>query len=138
MKWNKREAPASLIREIAAKYKLDLLYAAVLTRRGIVKPEELLFYLEKDLRFLHNPFLFRDMEDAVDRVLLAIDEQEKILIFGDRDTDGVSATVLLYEALKKLQADVSWDVPCEEEKYGLSIESIDRFADEFGSLIITV
>lgn len=138
MKWNKREAPASLIREIAAKYKLDLLYAAVLARRGIVKPEELLFYLEKDLRFLHNPFLFRDMEDAVDRVLLAIDEQEKILIFGDRDTDGVSATVLLYEALKKLQADVSWDVPCEEEKYGLSIESIDRFADEFGSLIITV
>lgn len=138
MKWNKREAPASLIHELAAKYKLDLLSAAILARRGIVKPEELLFYLEKDLRFLHNPFLFRDMEDAVDRVQLALDEQEKILIFGDRDTDGVSATVLLYEALKKLQADVRWEVPCEEEKYGLSVESVNRFADEFGSLIITV
>ncbi len=138
MKWNKREASASVIRGIAETYNIDLLAAAVLARRGVTSPEDLLFYLERDLRFLHNPFLFRDMEDAVDRVLLALDEEEKILIFGDRDADGVSSTVLLYEALKKMNADVSWDVPCEEEKYGLSAERLDRFAGDFGSLVITV
>ena len=101
-------------------------------------PEDMLFYLEDDTRFLRNPFLFSQMEDAVDRILLAVDEEEKVLVFGDRDADGVSATTLMIEALAGLGLEARYRLPDEDEKYGLSRAAIDEFAADYGSLIITV
>ncbi|HOZ71517.1 MAG TPA: single-stranded-DNA-specific exonuclease RecJ [Spirochaetales bacterium] len=138
MRWKKRDVSPQAIRELAERFGLDLLSASVLARRGVLSPEEVLYYLEDDLRFQRNPFLFSQMEDAVDRILLAADEGEKVLVFGDRDADGVSATTLMMEALASLGVDARYRLPTEDEKYGLSRAAVDEFAADYGSLIVTV
>ena len=138
MNWQKKEIGPELVNAIIKKYGCDPLTAAILVRRGIIEGEEILFYLEDDMRYLHSPFLFKNMEDAVDRILNAKEEGEKVLIFGDRDVDGITSTTLLYEALNKLGLDVSWRIPTGDESYGLSIEAVEKHAEQDGTLIITV
>lgn len=138
MRWVKREASPLAVKELASKYGVDALTASILARRGITAPEDLLYFLEEDPRYLHNPFLFEGMEDAVDRLLLARDEEEKVLVFGDRDADGVTSTVILVEALRDFGLETSWQVPAENQAYGLSIGAIDAFAEAGGTLILTV
>lgn len=118
------------------KYKL--LLASILTRRNVTKGDDLLYYLEDNLSFEHNPFCFNQMEDAVERILAAREEEEKVLIFGDRDVDGVTSTAILFQQLKKMNMDVSYRLPVDEEAYGLSMEAVDDFAAQNGTLIITV
>ncbi len=138
MKWNKKEVSPQSVKELATRYGLDLLTASIFARRGITDPAELLFYLEDDPRYLRNPFLFAQMEDAVDRILLAADEAEKVLVFGDRDTDGVTSTALMVESLRELGIEASWRVPLAREAYGLSIAAVEEFAGQGGTLIVTV
>lgn len=138
MKWLKEEIDTSLVKAMARAFEIDTLTASILARRKVTRPEQVLYYLESDQRFLHNPFLFESMEDAIDRILLAMDEGEKVLVFGDSDTDGVTATTLMVEALASIGLAASWRVPRGEEPYGLSNAAIDDFAKEGGSLIITV
>lgn len=139
MRWHKREIDQAEVKAIASRYGLDLLTATVLSRRGVTAPEEIRFYLERDLRFTHNPFLFDSMEDAVDRLLQAVEEGERIKIFGDRDVDGITSTVLMYSALKELGADVDWALPNGDDPYGLTIAAVNRFIDEGGgTLLVTV
>jgi single-stranded-DNA-specific exonuclease len=138
MKWNKKDINPATVRELASRFDLDLLSASVLARRGVTEPGELLYFVEDDPRYLHNPFLFDQMEDAVDRVLLARDEEEKVLVFGDRDADGISSTVLVYEALKSRGIDVRYKLPSEDDPYGLSTKAVEEFAADYGTLIITV
>ncbi|HSV56321.1 MAG TPA: single-stranded-DNA-specific exonuclease RecJ [Magnetospirillaceae bacterium] len=138
MKWHKKDVSPAAVKEIAVRFDLDLLAASVLARRGITAPGELLYFVEDDLRYLHNPFLFEQMEDAVDRVLQARDEGEKILVFGDRDADGITSTVLVYRALEAKGMDVRYRLPSEDEPYGLSRKAVEDFAADFGTLIITV
>ena len=138
MRWRKRDVSPAAVRELAERYGLDLLAASILARRGVTAPAEVLYFLEDDTRWLRNPFLFAGMEDAVDRLLLAADEGEKVLVFGDRDADGVTATALMVGALEDLGIDVSWRLPEEDEKYGLSRRALDEHAAAFGSLVVTV
>jgi single-stranded-DNA-specific exonuclease len=138
MKWNKKDVSPETVRELASRFDLDLLSASVLARRGLTDPSELLYFVEDDPRYLHNPFLFDEMEDAVDRALQAKDENEKVLVFGDRDADGISSTVLVYEALKSRGMDVRYKLPSEDEPYGLSVKAVEEFAADYGTLIITV
>ena len=120
MNWIKKEVSPHTVKELSTRYGLDLLTASILARRGITDPAEVLYFLEDDPRYLRNPFLFSEMEDAVDRILLAADEGEKVLVFGDRDTDGVTSTVLMVETLRDLGIEASWRVPLAREPYGLS------------------
>jgi single-stranded-DNA-specific exonuclease len=138
MNWNKKDVSPQAVKDLASRYGLDLLTASIFARRGITDPAELLYFLEDDPRYLRNPFLFAQMEDAVDRILLAADEGEKVLVFGDRDTDGVTATALMVEALGELGIEASWRVPTKSEPYGLTIAAVEAFAAEGGTLIITV
>ncbi len=138
MKWNKKEVSRELIKELTGRYGCDQLTASILARRGVIEGPDILFYLEDDLRYIHNPFLFRSMEDAVDRVLDAKEEGEKILVFGDRDVDGITSTTLLVQALTDLGMDVSWRVPEGNDPYGLTIAAVDEHAAASGTLIITV
>lgn len=138
MIWNKKEVGREIVRELTGRYGCDALTASILARRAIVEGADILFYLEDDLRYVHNPFLFTAMEDAVDRILDARDEGEKVLIFGDRDVDGITSTTLLYQALTDMDIDVRWKVPCGNDAYGLSIDAIQEHADLYGTLIITV
>lgn len=78
------------------------------------------------------------MEDAVDRILQAALEEEKVIILGDRDVDGITSTVILKKALEELGIDAAWSLPEGDEPYGVTKEVIDSFAGDDGSLIITV
>lgn len=136
--WNKKDVPKEVVKELHSRYGCDLLTASILARRGITKSPEVLFYLEDDLRYQHNPFLFSTMEDAVDRILDARDEGEKVLIFGDRDVDGITSTTVLYQCLSDMGIDVRYRLPSGNDQYGLSIAAVDDFAKDYGTLIITV
>jgi single-stranded-DNA-specific exonuclease len=138
MNWNKKDVSPQAVKELSARYGLDLLTASIFARRGITDPAELLYFLEDDPRYLRNPFLFAQMEDAVDRILLAADEGEKVLVFGDRDTDGATSTALMVEALGELGIEAAWRVPLANEPYGLSLAAVEAFASAGGTLIVTV
>lgn len=138
MNWEKKDIDKDIVRSMAQQYGCSPLVASILLRRGIADGAETFFYLENDLRYAHNPFLFTDMEDAVDRILDARDESERVLIFGDRDVDGITAVTILYEALANLGIPVSWRIPAGDDPYGLSFEAVDAHAAEGGTLIITV
>lgn len=138
MKYNKKFVDSQEVKSLASKYKISLLLASILVRRNIKKPEEVKFYLQDDVKYLHNPFLFDQMEDAVDRISAAAAEGEKAMIFGDRDTDGISSTVLLIEQLGAMGIDVSWKVPEGDEPYGLTMEAVEKAAEKDVTLLITV
>jgi single-stranded-DNA-specific exonuclease len=138
MIWDKQPLDRDAVRDLASKYGFNLITASILVRRGITDPEELHFFLEEDIRCLHNPFLFTEMEDAVDRILAAREEGEKVLVFGDRDVDGITSTVLLVKALAALGIDAEWRLPMGDDPYGLTLEAVEEFAARDGTLIITV
>ncbi|MFP3088696.1 single-stranded-DNA-specific exonuclease RecJ [Treponema sp. TIM-1] len=138
MNWEKRDIPPELVKDLAAKYGCDQLTASILARRDIIRGEEIRYFLEDDLRYLRNPFELPGMEDAVDRILAAKEEGEKVLVFGDRDVDGITSTTLLWGFLSRLGMDVSWRLPQGDEPYGLSMTAVEEFAAAYGTLIITV
>jgi single-stranded-DNA-specific exonuclease len=138
MKWNKAAVEPALVKEMARRYETDLLTATILLRRGVSAPSAVRFFLSDDVRGLHNPFLMPSMADAVERINAAVDSGEKILIFGDRDVDGITSTALLFETLTELGADVQWMLPEGEESYGLSAAVVERAAAAGVGLLLTV
>ena len=138
MKWDKKEVSPELVKEISAKYGCDLLTASILARRGHITGDSIRYFLENDITSLRNPFALDGMEDAVERILAAKEEGEKILIFGDSDVDGITGTALLAGYLESIGMDVSWRIPTGDESYGLSIEAVEEFSQKDGTLIITV
>jgi len=138
MKWNKSYLDPDDVKALAEKYGCDLLTASILLRRKIRSGDEIRYYLENDLRHLRNPFDLPGMEDAVERILAAKEEGEKVMVFGDRDVDGITGTVLLTDFLRRSGFDVRWRLPMGDEPYGLSIKAVEEFAADYGTLIITV
>ena len=138
MEWIKKELDAKVVRDLSSRFEIDLLSASILARRGIVSPDEALYYVERDLRYLHNPFLFAQMEDVVDRLLVAAEEGERVRIFGDRDVDGITSTVLMKKVLEEIGLEASWALPSGDDPYGLSMRAVSDFAAEEGTLLITV
>ena len=136
--WIKKHITRVDVGALYDKFGVNALTASILARRGITEGSDVQFFLEDDLRFLHNPFLFNNMEDAVDRILQAKDEDERVLIFGDRDVDGITATAVLYDCLTSLGIDVRWRLPGGTDPYGLNKNAVDDFEKEYGSLVITV
>lgn len=138
MNWIKKSIDFEEVKQLSNRYKVDLLTCSILARRRIVEREKVKFYLENDLLFLHSPFEFDDMENAVERVLDAIESKEKVRIFGDRDVDGITSTVLIVNELKRLGLDISYTVPDGNDPYGMTIEKVKKAKDDGVSLIITV
>lgn len=138
MIWIKKEINAVQIRELARQYDIDMILSSILARRNITAPEEIKFFLEDDIRFLHNPFLFREMGRVVERIRRAARENEKVLVYGDRDVDGITATVLVVEVLSSLGLAASWKVPIGDEDYGLSLPDVDEAVRLGVTLLVTV
>ena len=138
MKWDKKEISPEQVKEISAKYGCDLLTASILARRGHSQGDSIRYFLDDDILSLRNPFAMDGMEDAVERILAAKEEGEKVLIFGDSDVDGITGTALLAGYLESIGMDVTWRIPTGDESYGLSLEAVEDFAAKDGTLIITV
>lgn len=116
---------------------LPAFFHRVLEARGLGEPEPARDFLEGSP--FHDPMLLPDMDKAVDRVRRAIEGGEKILVYGDYDCDGVTATVILYDYLENAGADVLYYIPEREgEGYGLNRPAIDRMKGAGVALIVTV
>ncbi|MDR2135594.1 MAG: single-stranded-DNA-specific exonuclease RecJ [Treponema sp.] len=136
--WEKREISPDLVKNVDAKYRCGPITASILVRRGFTDGEAIQYFLENDPRYLRNPFDLPGMEDAVDRIINAKEEGERVLIFGDRDVDGITSTVLLWETLSAMGLEPRWRLPRGDEPYGLSRQAVEEFAADSGTLIITV
>ena len=124
--------------EIRGK-KIPQTIVHILQTRGCDTPRLIEKFFAPSLSDLHDPFLMNDMEKAVDRIIKAMNNREKILIHGDYDTDGITGAALLISNLKKIGLDASYYIPNRlEEGYGLSSSGINRAIEGKCSLIITV
>ena len=113
--------------------------AGLLHDRGIQTPEEACFFLNPTFEQLKDPFTLADMDKAVERIHTAVFNREKIMVFGDFDADGVTATSLVYDFLTHVDADVTWYVPHRtKEGYSLHPPQIDKAVLLAVDLIITV
>ncbi len=134
---------AAQIRESADNISrsLDLENAAarILAVKGYDTPEKVRMFISKGNTLMYNPFLLADMDKAVARTLMAVENKEKIVVYGDYDVDGVSATSVLYLYLKSIGADVDYYIPSRAgEGYGINCAALDKLKDEGCSLVITV
>lgn len=112
---------------------------SLLEKRGIIGQESVEEFLSDRPQLTHDPFLMKDMKEASDRILVALDKHEHICIYGDYDADGVCGVSLMIEILGKLNADMSYYIPSRfEEGYGLNQEAIAKIKDRGTHLIITI
>ncbi len=111
----------------------------VLFRRGQTSAEAITRFLECPLDKIQDPFAFKDMKRAVDRIRMAIERREKILIYGDYDVDGVTGSAILYPVLKELGADIRVHIPHRiEDGYGLNRKSLESWLGRGIKVLITV
>lgn len=121
--------------------ELDIhpLIAQLLVNRGLTDPVRARQFLNTDISGFYDPFLLDGMGEAVERIRFALVNQEKIVIYGDYDADGVSSTSLLMRVLQELQADVSYYIPNRfREGYGLNQEALTQIKEGGTQLVITV
>lgn len=124
-----------LIRELG----LSQIISRILISRDIVNPDDARRYLSPSLRDLHNPFLMQDMKKAVQRLIRAIHQQEKVVIYGDYDADGITSVVVLLRFLRQIYEGVTYYIPDRiTEGYGLNLAAVERMRSEGISLIVTV
>ena len=137
-KWCFKNVNDDEIKDFSTKSGLNKLISRLLIARGIDSVDKLTEYLNDDIELLHNPFLFNQMEATVSRVRKAVENVEKIFIFGDRDVDGVLSTAMLFNMLKLFDADVYYAVPEGEYGYGIEKRHVEQAKESGVSLIITV
>lgn len=138
MTWKKTRISAEVVRQLHERFGIDLITASILARRDVQTPDQAKFYLESELTYLRNPFLFDDMETFVDRIANAREDAEKVRIFGDRDVDGITSTVLLKQELDRLGIETSYKLPEGDEPYGITIAGVEQAHADGVTLIITV
>jgi len=139
-KWILKD-PSDSEKRSSLQNKLDIspIIAQLLLDRNLYDIPNIKKFIEPSLTDLHNPFLFKDMPVAVDRLLKALREGEHILVYGDYDVDGITSVSIIYEALFGLGGKVSFYIPNRiSEGYGLSKIGIDIAISRKASLIITV
>ena len=130
----KREKRLSLSRE----WGFPPLMVQLLYNRGIVESEEVKRFLYPSLKHLQDPFLMKGMDKAVQRITEAISRKERILIYGDYDVDGISATTLLLQFLRSSGVSAYFYIPHrEKEGYGLNKSSLDKAVEMGIDLVIT-
>src|SRR6187431_2883561 len=132
----------------ADKQKSELLQSAlkispvicdILVKRGVVTFEESKKYFRPELKDLHDPWLMKDMDKAVERIIRAVNNNEKILVFGDYDVDGTTSVACMYRFLKKIHSDLDFYIPHRyREGYGVSKAGIDHANENGFSLIISL
>lgn len=127
------------VESLAGELKCPEIIAELLYRQNLKTVDQVTDFFHPQLSQQHDPFLFPDMEKAVQRILAAISGGEKITIYGDYDVDGTTATTLLYLGLKRVGADIDFYIPHRMiDGYGLSLSSLDQIKTNGTTLIISV
>lgn len=135
-KWSVKQFDKNLIPKLSLNCGISELAAAALAAKGYSSAESVMEKLNADE--LSDPFLIRDMQVAADAINEAVENGQRICVYGDYDCDGVMATVILYSYLFEIAADVTYYIPERSEGYGLNKNAIDKIHDDGIDLIITV
>lgn len=139
IRYSGNEEQRQAAQQMSEELGVSFLFAVLLYNRGYTNAESARRFLRFEETDFHDPFLLADMDVAVDRILRAVDNKEKIYIYGDYDVDGVTSASLLYLYLTSLGADTYIKIPKREgEGYGVSRPAIQTIADSGATLIITV
>lgn len=139
-KWIVKEPgnPAA-VRRLSQELGVDPVLANLLVQRGITTFGQAREFFRPDLSMLHDPFLMKDMEVAVERLHKAIENRENILVYGDYDVDGTTAVALVFSFIRELTPRVDYYIPDRyDEGYGVSYKGIDWAAENHFSLIISL
>ncbi len=137
--WNIKEQNENAVVALCRDLHCSHFFARVLINRGIDTAPKAQRFLKTDRSALYDPFLFRGMERAVERIGSAIESKEKITVYGDYDVDGITATGLLVEALRELGGTVDYYIPSRfTEGYGVNMDAIRTIANRGTRLMITV
>ena len=127
------------IRTLATELQIDESLAQILVQRGIHTFDEAKYFFRPALTDIHDPFLMKDMDKAITRIGLALDNDEQILIYGDYDVDGTTAVALAYSFFSKFTSSIEYYIPDRhKEGYGISNTGIEYAAANGFSLIIAL
>jgi single-stranded-DNA-specific exonuclease len=140
-RWNLAQPalPPEAAAELAARLRVSPLVAQILLNRGLREPDECQSFLRPNLKLLHDPALLPNLPKAAARIAKAIRDGEKIVIYGDYDVDGITATAILWHAIRVLGGVAEFYIPHRiEEGYGLNDEAIAQLCDAGAKVIITV
>jgi single-stranded-DNA-specific exonuclease len=140
MRWTIKPKPAQEeVAQLAQELNVDQLIATLLIQRGVTTFDQAKTFFRPSLDHLHDPFLMKDMDVAVNRIEQAIANQENILVFGDYDVDGTTAVSLVSSYLKSFYSNIATYIPDRyAEGYGISFQGIDFAEDNGFSLIIAL
>ncbi len=136
--WRLKENDEDKIASIANKYGVNNIVAQRLVEYNL-KDEEIKVFLNPTRKDFHNPFLLPDMEQAIERIIKAINNKEKIIVYGDYDADGITSTTIIKRYMKDRGIEIGTYIPNRlDEGYGLNKTAIKEIANEGYNLIITV
>ena len=138
--WNiKKEGDINIIKHLSVALNVNMVVANLLAQRGITSFAEAQSFFRPKLSDLHDPFLMKDMDKAVERLERAIDNQEKVLIYGDYDVDGTTSVAMMYQFLRSRLKNLDYYIPDRySEGYGISKTSILYAAEQNISLVIVL
>ena len=138
-KWEYNEVDESKVLEISKKYNISELLSTILVSRNITEDETIKVFLNPTRNDFYDPFLMPDMECSVNRIVKAINNKEKIVIYGDYDVDGITSIAVLKQFLEDRGMEVGYHIPNRlDEGYGLNKEAIDEIYKLGYKLMITV
>jgi single-stranded-DNA-specific exonuclease len=135
----KEKVDQDIVLELSRALNISTLLATLLAQRGVTNFNEAKTFFRPKLLQLHDPFLMKDMDKAIDRIETAITNHEKILVYGDYDVDGTTAVSLVYTFLKSIYKDIDFYIPDRySEGYGISKAGVDFAHDNNFTLVIAL
>lgn len=138
-RWRLTTPDEELVQAIQKELSISSVLAKILVTRGISSAEKAKSFMAVGMEGIHNPYLMKDMDVAIERIRRAIENQEKIVVYGDYDADGVTSTTVMMTVLEDLGADVSFKIPNRfKHGYGPNKELFQQASEEGATLIITV
>ena len=130
--------PEGKVRSVSRRYSIPEMAATILLNRG-VDEDEIESFLKKSMRDILNPMLLSDMDKAAERIVRAIENKEKITVYGDYDVDGITSTAMVYDFLQSQGAEITYYIPDrKDEGYGINIMAVNKLQKSGTKLLITV
>jgi len=135
----KEKGDTAVVKRLAGALDVSESLANLMVQRNISTPDEATSFFNPSLDYLHDPFLMKDMNIAVDRISSAVKKNERILVYGDYDVDGTTAVALMYSFLKDQYSNVEYYIPDRyKEGYGISYQGLDFAYQNNCKVVITL
>jgi single-stranded-DNA-specific exonuclease len=128
-----------VVKQLAGALNVPESLANLMVQRGIKTPGEAKAFFEPSMKDLHDPFMMKDMNRAVDRISTAIARNERIMVYGDYDVDGTTSVAMMYSFLRKQYNNIDYYIPDRySEGYGISFQGMDYAAETGCRLVIAL